>query len=239
MSLFISLVLLQLVIFGVLMVFLRVVLTRNIAKATSHINEVSQDYAQKLEDAQKRIQEADKYYDEMLLKAKTEAEKTKMQILKDANESQQMIVNQSRKQSEEIIEKAQKSCETLMEEIDTKITEGSIKKACEIIQEILPGLITKEMHYAWVEELSRHGLEELDRLNISSDIREARITSAYDLLPQQKTALEKKIAAKLGHDIQFKIETDPSLISGINITIGSVSIDGSLKFKVKEVARHA
>src|SRR3989338_10619288 len=117
MSLFLSLVLLQLIIFGILIVFLRVILTKNISKATSHINELNQDYSQKLEDAQKRVQEADKYYDSMLLKAKTEAEKTKMQILKEANDSQQMIVNESRKQSEEIIQKAQKSKDSLLEEV--------------------------------------------------------------------------------------------------------------------------
>ena len=75
MSLFLSLVIMQLVLFGVLIAFLRVILTRNIAKATSHINELNEDYNQKLEDAQKRAQEADKYYDEVLRKAKTEAEK--------------------------------------------------------------------------------------------------------------------------------------------------------------------
>ncbi len=239
MYLFVSLVLLQLVLFGIMIAFLRVILTRNIAKATTHINELSNDYAQKLEDAQKRIQEADKYYDNMLLKAKTEAEKTKVQFLKEANESQQMVLNQSRKQSEEIIEKALKSRESLLEEIESKIAEGSIQRACKIVQEMLPGLITQEMHHAWVEELLKHGLGELDRLNISKEIREARVTSAYELSPQQKTALGKKITGKLGREIQFKIETDPSLIAGLRINIGAISIDGSLKFKVQEVARHA
>lgn len=239
MSLFLSLVFIQLVIFGILIAFLRVILTRNISKATSQLNELNQDYSQKLEDAQKRLQEADKYYDSMLLKAKTEAEKTKMQILKEANDSQQMIVNESRKQSEEIIQKAQKSKDSLLEEVEKKILEGSVKKACEIVQEILPGLITKDMHLVWVEELSKHALEELDRLNISKEIREAKITSAYELSVQQKTALEKKIIGKLGREIHFVNETDASLIAGIRITIGSVVIDGSLKFKIKEVARHA
>lgn len=238
MSLFLSLVFVQLVLFGVLVVFLRVVLTRNIAKATTHISELSQDYSQKLEEAQKRIQEADKYYDDMLLKAKTEAEKTKMQILKEANDSQLMIVGQSRKQSEEIIEKAQKSGEALLEEIQSKIAEGSVQKACEIVQEMLPGMITRNVHEAWVEELSQHALEELDRLNISQEIHEAHIISAYELSGPQKTALEKKIASKLGRPMHFKNEVDVSLIAGLKISIGSVMIDGSLQFKIKEVARH-
>jgi F0F1-type ATP synthase delta subunit len=238
MSLFISLIVIQLVIFGILVVFLRVILTRNITKATSHISELNQDYTQKLEDAQKRLQEADKYYDDILLKAKTEAEKTKMQLLKDASDSQQLIINQSRKQSEEIIEKAQKSTEALLSEVNLKISEGATQKACELIQKILPDLITKEMHEAWVEALSKHGLEELDRLNVTREVQEAMITSAYALTPSQRASLEKKITSKLGREIRFKNEIDPGLIAGIKISVGSVLIDGSLKFKIKEIARH-
>ena len=108
MPLFLSLVLVQFVVFGILVAFLRLILTKNITKATTHINELSQDYSEKLEEAQKRLHDADQYYDEMLIKAKTEAEKAKIKILKEAGESQQVIINQSRRQSEEIIEKAQK-----------------------------------------------------------------------------------------------------------------------------------
>lgn len=239
MSLFLSLISIQLVIFGILLAFLRVILTKNISKATSHISELNQDYTQKLEEAQKRLREADKYYDDMLLKAKTEAEKTRMQILKEAGESQQSIVNQSRKQSEEIIETAQKSKEALLAEVEQRISEGATRKACELIQEILPEVITKAMHEAWVEALAKHGLEELDRLNVAREIKEATLVSAHPLTAAQKTELEKKIAGKLGREMVFKNEVDPGLIAGIKVSLGSVVIDGSLKFKVKEVARHA
>ena len=239
MALFVWLVILQLVLFGILIAFLRVVLTKNITKATTQISELNQDYSQKLEEAQKRVREADKYYDEMLLKSKTDAEKKKIQILKEASEGQQLMVDQSRKQSEEIIEKAQKSGESLLSELHLKISERAVQKACEIVQEILPELITRDMHNAWVEELSKHGLEELGRLNVAEEVRQAEIVTAYDLTPAQKTALEKKIAGKLVRELSFNIQTDPGLIAGLRISLGSVLIDGSLKFKIMEVARHA
>ncbi len=43
----------------------------------------------KLEEARKHQTEADKYYDETLLKAKVDAEKTKMQILKETQATQE------------------------------------------------------------------------------------------------------------------------------------------------------
>ena len=78
------LVVIQLVVFTLLVLFLRMLLTRNISTATTHLHELNQDYNQKVEDANKRKAEVDRYYDEMLLKAKADAEKNKVQILREA-----------------------------------------------------------------------------------------------------------------------------------------------------------
>jgi hypothetical protein len=68
--LFLWLVLLQLGLFAALVLFLRVILTRNISNATSHLHSLNQDYTQKLEDAKKRQLDADAYYDQAILRAK-------------------------------------------------------------------------------------------------------------------------------------------------------------------------
>ena len=72
---FLWLVLLQLAIFGALVYFLRVILTRNVSAATEHLHTLNQDYTQKLDEARKHQAEGDKYYDETVLKANT-AEQT-------------------------------------------------------------------------------------------------------------------------------------------------------------------
>ena len=49
------------------------------------------------------------------------------------------------------------------------------------------------MHEAWVEALSKHGLEELDRLNVAREVKAVTVVSAYALTDGQKTEIEKKI----------------------------------------------
>ena len=224
---------------AVLIVFLKVTMAQHLSKATAHLNELNEDYTQKLDEARKRTQEADQHYDQMVLKANTDAENEKVRILKDVHEAEALILAEARKESTQIIEKAQKSRDAFLEELDQRVAEGAALKACELVQKILPDLITKEMHEAWVETLSKHGLEALERLNVSREVNEAQITSAYALTQAQKSALEKKISSKLGRDISFKEDVDPGLIAGVKIRLGGVVIDGSLKFKIKEAARHA
>ncbi len=237
--LFLSLVFLQIVIFAILLLILRVYLSRSVTSATAHLNELAEDYTQKLEDSKKRLQEADRYYDQTILKAKVDAEKTKVQILKEAHTNQEVLLAQARKQSDELVEQANQTKEAILKELDRKVEERSIDKACELLQEILPQEVSKDMHGRWLEDLSKQGLEELARLNLSDDVHEARVVSAYALNQDQKTILHKKMKEKLHREIRLNEEVDPRLIAGFKITLGSVIIDGSLKFKIKAIAKHA
>ena len=118
--LFLGLVLIQLAIAGAVVFYLKVVLSRNIASATTHLHDLNQDYNQKLEEAKKRQAEVDKHYDEVVLKSKSDSEKMKVQILKEAHETQEAMVKEARKQSEEIVSQATRAKELLLEEINQK-----------------------------------------------------------------------------------------------------------------------
>ncbi len=237
--LFLTLILVQIGIFGILVLFLRQIISRNITHATDHLSEINSDYNQKLEDAKKRQQEADHYYDETLVKAKTDTEKLKAQILKEAREVEENLVKQGRKQVEDILQQANNAKDTIVSEAERHIEQGAILKACDLIEQVLPQAITLEMHEQWCADLLRHGLDTLKRLNMSGDVKEAQIISAHPLEAAQKAAFEKKIREETGKPLKLTETVDPSLIAGICVKIGSVVIDGSLKFRINEAVRHA
>lgn len=237
--LFLSLVLIQLALFAALVVILRVILTRNIAHATTHLHALNEDYTQKIEEAKKKQLEADKYYDQTLLKAKLDAEKIKVQILKEAHEAQEGVVSDARRQSEEIIAQANKSREALLRELEDRVEARAVLRAAELMAETLGGAVQKELHDTWVEELLQSGLEDLSRLRLPPDAAEAMVTSAYSLSGVQKNTIQKKIKEKAGRELRISDKEDASLLAGLKIKIGSVMIDGSLLFKIREAARHA
>lgn len=237
--LFLSLVFLQLVLFVILLFFLRSVLTRNITTATAHLTELNQEYSQKEEAAKKHVEEAKEFYDQTVLKAKTDVEKQTVQILKEANETQEGLLREARKQSEEILAQANKARDTLLKEVEQKIGEKAMEQACEWVQHMLPQELSKSMHAQWLEELSAHGLEDLGRLNFPGELHEAQVVSAYALSADQRELLQKELKDKLKRNIRLNERVDPKLIAGFTIYLGSAVIDGSLKFKIKEMAKHA
>ena len=78
-----TLLFIQLAIFGVLAFFLRYVLTRHISSASGHLEELTQECSKKLDEAKIKKEEAEKYYNEMLVKAKEDGEKLMAQLMKE------------------------------------------------------------------------------------------------------------------------------------------------------------
>ncbi len=235
--LFIVLIVMQIVIFLVLVVFLKLILSKNIVKATSHLSEINQDYTMKLEDARQQLREAEKNYDDTMLRSKTDAERLKVQILKEAKEAQESMLSDARRQSEEVISGAGKAKEEILRELDQRIEQQVTQKSCEILGAVTPELITQEMHTQWVEELLKEGFEKLGRLKVSDDVKEAKVYSAFALTPAERSSLSKKLNQKIGREITLVEEVTPKLVAGLKLELGSMVVDGSLRFKIEEVAR--
>lgn len=233
------LVLIQLFIFTMLVLFLRVLLTRNISSATAHLHELNQDYNEKVEAANKKKAEVDQYYNEMLLKAKADAERQKVQILREAQETQEAVLKEARRQGEEIIQNAHKAQEQAIGEIDARVEASALVRASELMNEVLTTEMSEHLHQLWVKELLKTGLEDIDKLHLPEDVKEIKVQSAFPLSSEQKATLQKKFHAALGKNVPMAEEPSPELVAGLRIRLGSVLIDGSLQFKIKEIARDA
>ena len=231
------LVLIQLIIFGLLVVFLRMILTRNITTATAHLHELNQDYNQKVEDANRHKQEVDCYYDQTLLKARMDAEKSKAQILHEAQLTQELLLKQARQQSEEIIRHANKAHETTLSEMETRIQARASERACELTAAVLTKKMSQALHNDWVEELLNTGIENLGRLHIPDEIQQMPVVSAFALSGEQKNLIQKKLQQAIGREVSLSESVRPELVAGLQITLGNVIIDGSLRQKIKEVSR--
>ncbi|HTL70819.1 MAG TPA: F0F1 ATP synthase subunit delta [Candidatus Eisenbacteria bacterium] len=219
--------------------FLRGVIKQNITKATEHLHALNEDYTQKLEDARKHQMEAEKYYDEMVLKSKIDVEKNKVQILKEAHDTQESIVSQARKQSVDILAQAERARDAMMQEMERQVEERALERACELVEEVLPREMGEKVHADWVAELLKRGLDELGRLNLPEDLKAAELVTAFPLTPEQKKSLEKGIRDRIGKNLPVTERSDAALIAGVKIVLGSVIIDGSLRSKIQEAVRHA
>ncbi len=57
---------------------------------------------------------------------------------------------------------------------------------------------------------------------------EVTVTSAVELTPGQKSALESRLARKTGETITVKTKLDPAVLGGIRVQIGHQLVDGTV-----------
>jgi F-type H+-transporting ATPase subunit delta len=63
----------------------------------------------------------------------------------------------------------------------------------------------------------------------------AEVTSAFALNDEQVAALKDTLKASVGKDVTLKTHTDPSLLGGLVVKVGSRMIDSSLKTKLQNL----
>jgi len=237
--LIVSLIVFEVIFFFGLIFILQRIMSKNVTSATTHLEELSQEYALKEQEVNRQLEEAKQKSQELLTKAQEEAEGLKEQIIKEAEGERDKMINQARTQSEEIMQQADRSRQVLLSEINERVNQEAIERACELIQYTLPEHFKQDVHLHWVEELIESGFSNLERLNIPQGNPEVKIVSAFSLSDAQRKILFKKLKEKLGYDAAIKEEVDPKIVAGIIITIGSLVLDGSLKNKVQEKAKSA
>ena len=232
-----SLIILQIFVFSGLVFLFRRIMTQNVTSATKHLEDLNQDYEDKEKNIVRQLEDAKQKAQEIIDRARDEAEKLKSKIVNDVEKEKETILQQSRVRSEEIIQQADKSRQLLVSELHQRVKKEAINKACELIQNTLPEKFRQEVHSHWIEELIENGFSQLERLRVPEEIQEIMVTSAFPLEERQSKVLIEKLTMFLKRDIVIKEETNPGIVAGVIVVIGSLIMDGSLKNKIQEQAK--
>jgi F-type H+-transporting ATPase subunit delta len=65
----------------------------------------------------------------------------------------------------------------------------------------------------------------------------ARVTSAHALTAEQQAALTKKLKAGLGREVALDLTTDPAILGGLIVRVGSRMIDSSLRTRLGQLGQ--
>lgn len=64
----------------------------------------------------------------------------------------------------------------------------------------------------------------------------AEVTTAHPLADDQLAALKARLKSRVGRDVAVNLKTDPAILGGLIVKIGSQLIDGSIRTKLNTLA---
>jgi len=220
-----------------MVIFLKKFFDREATLHTAHLDALIAENTAKEEEIKKHLEDAKRQSQEIIANAQKDATAQKEEILKAVADDKNKIIADAQARAEEVIKQADNARLALLSELEQKIGESATVRALELLQSVLPDDFRKEVHQRWVSDVISSNFAELDRLRVPQGLSEVKVVSAFILTDDQKSGLKLKLKEKLGFEFDLKEELDPSLICGLVVNIGSLILDGSLKFKMQGVTR--
>lgn len=235
---FILMIFMQIAVFAVLILILKGVIKRHYGTASSRLDELAQNSEEHLTEAKKKVAEANAYFEETFSRAKTEGEKIRQQLIDEGLKEKQGLLDRARKESEAITERARSAYKLLEENWSQELTGKAREVTFRILQDVLPDKVNHSLHSEWVRDALDSDFEGLRNLNVPEDVARVEVVSAEALTEAQKKTLEGKLREKIGRGIEISEKIDEKLILGFRLSMGTVVIDSSLSWKIKEMLQN-
>ena len=229
-----------LVISAGLIFLLRHFMGRYAATTTAHLQTLSQDYLRKQDELKKRLEDAERHYQDNLTKTQEEARQLRTQAVTDAEAAKGQILTEARQEAEHLMQQAVQARETIRQELDAAAEAKAIEQACALLHQVLPQLLRETTHTVWLDDLlARNGLLKDGAPSVKEPVTEARVASAFPLTAAQRQRLTERLRQAFGTALTLTETVDASLIAGLIITVGHLVVDGSLSSKLREATRNA
>ncbi|MFA5099644.1 MAG: F0F1 ATP synthase subunit delta [Candidatus Omnitrophota bacterium] len=235
--LIVSMIAVLVILFIIMISFMSKVMKSQVTSATSHLDELAGEYTKKETEVRKQLDDVKRQSQEILSNAQKEVQAQKEALVKEMSEEKAKILAEAHQNADEVIKQADNARLALLAEMNNKIDEKAVVKAVELLSASIPENIRRDLQQVWFEALLNSSYENMDRLNIPAGLNEVKVVSAFALEDSQRRRLKDKLQDKLGFEITLSEEVDQGIIAGLVVSIGSLFLDGSLKFKIEEVAR--
>jgi uncharacterized membrane protein len=233
----VSMISVLVIMFIIMISFMSKVMKSQVTSATSHLDELAGEYTKKETEVRKQLDDVKRQSQEIISNAQKEAQAQKETLEKQIAQEKAKVLAEAHQQADEVIRQADNARLALLADMNARIDQRAVVKAVELLGEAIPDNIRRDIHQAWFEALLTSSYEQLDRLQIPADAGQVKVVTAFALDENQRQRLIDKLKEKLGFEISLVEETDTALLAGLVVSMGSLFLDGSLKFKIEEVAR--
>ncbi|MFA6636325.1 MAG: F0F1 ATP synthase subunit delta [Candidatus Omnitrophota bacterium] len=233
--LLLQIVIIQTIVFGAVIFFLRKIMMGSTESAVNRLNESYTQMEKKKEELAQKIQQAQQDYESR----KKEAERIADKIKNDAD-------TEARDQKDAILKKAHEEAERLIvdtvgakEQIRAEIVKEEQVKLVDYCRELLEGVYGDIVGEKVDEILIEDFIEEVNNMDVESipaGTRKIEAISRRPLTEKLKKKIHEVVEGKMKGKIDVSETVSEDVLGGMTLKFGNLVLDGSVAGKLQEKA---
>ncbi|OPL13243.1 MAG: hypothetical protein AVO38_13850 [delta proteobacterium ML8_D] len=235
----------QIINFLILMVLLKIFLYDKIVKA---IDEREKKIADRLEDAERKNQEAEER-GKSLQEEKRRLEEKRKDMLEEAEqeaeERRKKMIEEARQEVDhrqgEWHEALRREKENFLDNLRRMIAKQTFSLAGRVLQDLADAELQERVADVFIKRI--RGMEEEEKKQAAKAVQESggRITlqTSFDMDETGKRKITEALREELGNELEVEYETDPELLLGVNLKFRGRKIAWSLEYYLKDIMEQA
>jgi F0F1-type ATP synthase membrane subunit b/b' len=233
----IQLIVIQVLTFIGIIIVLRIMFSSQLNAALARLKALHEENVIKEEELAKELEEARQEKEKTLHAAREEA----AAIIKEAKSKAEKAGMEFEAKSKAEAQRKFDHVDGEIEKIKGASAASSHEKAVDFSTQMLEAVFTERSAAAFHHELIDELLEEikdLDKSKFTVKTKDLEVISACPVAAEDKAKLAKILSDKVGMRVDIKESIDRSVVAGLIIKIGALTIDGSLKNKLRKILPH-
>jgi len=226
-----SLILIQVITFGVIIAVLRLLFGSQLKVALNRLQILHQDSLEKEDILNKELERVRVQSESEIARSKEEAKR----IIENARHSAEKIALEASEHAQQQAKKTVAEALEKVKKVEADIMASAEEKAVVLAQELVTCTFSTKgqelLHSQLIDDLIEE-LRKVDKARLAVKVDIVEVLTPLKLSPQEEAKIKEILASKL--DFEFKIvqNIEASLIVGLVIKLGGLVIDGSLKNKM-------
>jgi F-type H+-transporting ATPase subunit b len=232
-----QLLIIQIITFVGLLFVLMKLLNRQLTVSLARLKRLYDENLERQEELKRQLEDVKLEREKELARAKEQADL----ILKDAKIAAEKFTDDTRLRTQEeaarVLDQGKADCEKMRREFEAQYHGRVVGLSAEIIRCAFAGASLDALHHQLINEVVEE-IGKLDPKDFTIKNNQVKVISAKPLQDTERKKIVDILSGKVGMPVTLEEVADVDIVTGLVVRIGLLTIDGSLRDKLKKILQY-